>query len=145
MPSEAQGALGATEPAGEREELIRLDLARLSQPTDTDMFAWFLQAAEVQDSAGKPITSDVVTPTPPDKPSTGPHLGYAGQWFIFSVIALIGYRAILRRERDKTSGNSEGAKRRRRTAAVPWDLDEGTTAGVGAEKVGSESGEAPSP
>lgn len=127
MPSEAQGALGATEPSGQRDEFIRLDLARLNQPTDTDLFAWFLQAARVQDSAGKPIPSGVVTPTPPEKPSTGPHLGYAGQWFIFSVIAMIGYRAILRRERDKLSGNSEGAKRRRKTAAVPWDLGDEPT------------------
>lgn len=126
MPSEAQGAIGATEPPGERDEMIRLDIDRLGQQIDGTLFAWFLQATEIQDPSGDPILSDVVTATPPEKPSTGPHLGYAGQWFIFTLIALIGYRAILRRERDKHGGNSEGAKRRRRASAVPWDLDEGS-------------------
>jgi surfeit locus 1 family protein len=34
---------------------------------------------------------------PPPELSEGPHLGYAFQWFTFTVIALVGYPLILRR------------------------------------------------
>jgi surfeit locus 1 family protein len=38
-------------------------------------------------------------PLPPEPPvaSSGPHLGYAIQWFSFTLVTLIGYVALLRR------------------------------------------------
>ena len=35
----------------------------------------------------------------PDQPevSLGPHLGYAGQWFLFALVVLVGYPLLLRR------------------------------------------------
>jgi surfeit locus 1 family protein len=38
-----------------------------------------------------------ILPVPPPDLSEGPHLGYAVQWFIFSVIAVIGYPLVLLR------------------------------------------------
>jgi hypothetical protein len=45
-------------------------------------------------------------PVPPPPLSKGPHLSYAVQWFIFTVIALVGYPLILRRQasgRDRST------------------------------------------
>jgi hypothetical protein len=45
-------------------------------------------------------------PVPPPPLSNGPHLSYAIQWFIFSVIALVGYPIVLRRQaygRDRSA------------------------------------------
>jgi cytochrome oxidase assembly protein ShyY1 len=37
-----------------------------------------------------------VLPEPPQV-SLGPHLGYAAQWFLFALVVLLGYPALLRR------------------------------------------------
>ena len=48
---------------------------------------------------------------PPDL-DAGPHLGYAMQWFSFSLIALVGYPLILRRvARSRQDGRRSGAHR----------------------------------
>ena len=68
-------------------------------------------------------SADEATPTsiiavPPPELSEGPHLSYAVQWFMFSLIAVIGYPIILRRvvsrrgkevddERDGTGAPAE--------------------------------------
>jgi cytochrome oxidase assembly protein ShyY1 len=41
--------------------------------------------------------ADAIAPVPPPELSEGPHLSYAAQWFIFTIIALVGYPLILRR------------------------------------------------
>jgi len=38
-------------------------------------------------------------PLPPPDLSEGPHLGYAGQWFIFAAIGAVGWVILLRRQR----------------------------------------------
>jgi cytochrome oxidase assembly protein ShyY1 len=39
---------------------------------------------------------------PPPKPTEGPHLAYAFQWFLFALIALGGYVVLARREAQET-------------------------------------------
>ncbi len=35
--------------------------------------------------------------------SLGPHLGYAGQWFLFAAVVLVGYPVLLRRRAGSAS------------------------------------------
>ena len=44
--------------------------------------------------------------------SLGPHLGYAGQWFLFTAVVLVGYPLLLRR----AAGSEQRAERRRNRA-----------------------------
>jgi cytochrome oxidase assembly protein ShyY1 len=56
--------------------------------------------------AGAPSPQGPLHPVPAPPLSKGPHLSYAAQWFIFSVIALVGYPVILRRQaygRDRSA------------------------------------------
>jgi hypothetical protein len=60
--------------------------------------------------------------------SEGPHLGYAAQWFIFSMIALVGYplvlrRVVQRRGREVDDGSGAG------DAPVADDADADADAG----------------
>jgi cytochrome oxidase assembly protein ShyY1 len=55
---------------------------------------------------GAPSKDGPLYPVPPPPLSKGPHLSYAVQWFIFSLIGLIGYPIILRRQaygRDRSA------------------------------------------
>lgn len=54
--------------------------------------------------AGAPTEQGPLVPIPEPVLSRGPHFGYAMQWFIFSLIAVIGYPMILvRRSRESDS------------------------------------------
>ena len=45
----------------------------------------------------------------PDSTNEGPHLSYAGQWFLFSVVGLVGWPLLLRKvARDQDSGEDAG-------------------------------------
>lgn len=50
-----------------------------------------------------PITGGVMVY--PDRPevSLGPHLGYAGQWFLFAAVVVVGYPILLRRRATRPS------------------------------------------
>jgi len=68
---------------------------------------------------GAPSVQGPLYPVPPPPLSKGPHLSYAVQWFIFSIIAIIGYPIILRRQ----------AYGRDRSADDDWPSEEGFTTG----------------
>lgn len=97
-----RGSFGPRDPAeGRLTSLARVDLDRLDQQVEGDLLPVWLQMTAPE--AGAPDPS----PRPLQPPSTGdegPHLSYAGQWFTFSTIALVGYPLILRkvaRERQR--------------------------------------------
>jgi surfeit locus 1 family protein len=58
-----------------------------------DMVPALLLAAESDPAE----PADDIWPVPLPDLSEGPHLSYAGQWFLFSTIALVGYPLVLRR------------------------------------------------
>ena len=68
---------------------------------------------------GAPSVQGPLYPVPPPPLSKGPHLSYAVQWFIFSIIAIIGYPIILRRQ----------AYGRDRSADDDWPSEESFMAG----------------
>lgn len=121
--------IGPSDPAdGTLDTLNRVDLERLDQQTELPLLgAW------VQMEASAPSQSDrypelLPRPTVEEGPS---HLSYAGQWFAFTFIGLIGYPLVLRR-----IARSQGR------ADVPaWDApidrgDDGPPGSVTAEPAG---------
>lgn len=94
VESQARGRFGAIDPEGERlETLARADVARLQQQVDEDLLPAVLQL----DTQAPAPSDDFPVAIGPPELSEGPHLNYAGQWFIFGTIAAVGYPIILRR------------------------------------------------
>jgi cytochrome oxidase assembly protein ShyY1 len=91
--SQTRGSFGPTDPSDQvLDTLSRVDLDRYQEQVGGDLYPVWLQL-ESQEPADEPPP----TPVPPPELSEGPHLGYAFQWFTFTVIALVGYPLILRR------------------------------------------------
>jgi surfeit locus 1 family protein len=91
--SQSRGAFGPTDPSGEvLDTLSRVDLERYQEQVDEELLPVWLQLA-TQD----PEPGAQPTPVPLPELDEGPHLGYAVQWFTFTLIALVGYPIILRR------------------------------------------------
>lgn len=94
-PTQERGTLGAEDPPdGRLDSLARIDLERLDQQVDGDLLPVWVQLTEAE--AGAPEGSPKLL-DPPVVNDEGPHLSYAVQWAIFTVIALVGYPLILRR------------------------------------------------
>lgn len=91
------GVVGGPKDASEGtlRELARVDLARLGQQVDEPLWPVYVDLI-TQDP---PQTNDLELPVPVPRPdlSEGPHLGYAGQWFIFATLTVIVYPLLLRR------------------------------------------------
>lgn len=93
--SQERGTLGATDPPeGTLESLARVDLDRLDEQVEGDLLPVWVQLTTAE--AGAPDPSPQIL-DPPDVNDEGPHLSYAVQWAIFTVIAVGGYPLILRR------------------------------------------------
>ncbi|CAN5132597.1 SURF1 family protein [soil metagenome] len=106
LASQERGSFGPTDPAeGVLDTLARADLGRLEQQVPFDLYPVYLQL-ESADPAPAPIPE--LLPGP--ELSEGPHLGYAAQWFIFSLIAAVGYPLILRRT-AQSGGGAGGSSR----------------------------------
>ncbi len=94
VATQTRGRFGSIDPEGERlDELARADVGRIQEQVDEDLVPAVLQL-DTQDPAQD---GDFPVAIGPPELSEGPHLNYAGQWFIFSAIAIIGYPLVLRR------------------------------------------------
>lgn len=93
LPSEG-GAFTGERPAESLDAMSRIDVQRLAAQLPYPTYSVYLLLA-----AQRPPQPDGL-PEFPELPerSDGPHLYYAIQWFLFAVIAIVGYAAILRRE-----------------------------------------------
>jgi surfeit locus 1 family protein len=101
MPAQTRGSFGSTDPAeGRLDELARVDVARVDQQYAGDLAPFWVQLANQQ----PPTEGDAIHPVPLPALDDGPHLAYAVQWGIFTIIAIGGYPMILRRvARQKAS------------------------------------------
>jgi len=72
--------------------LARLDVGRLAQQVNERMIPGYI-SLRAQD----PAQVDLPVPVPLPELSQGPHLGYAIQWFAFSLLTIIVYPLLLRR------------------------------------------------
>lgn len=99
--SEERGPTGAVEEDGSYEKIGRIDLALLEPQWGPSLFALYLQL-EAQD----PPPGEYPIPLPPPETSEGAHLSYAIQWFIFAIIAVVGFGALVHttaKRRDPTT------------------------------------------
>ena len=99
FPSQHRGRIGPTDPdEGKLEVLARVDLERLEAQVDYELLPAYVQLVE-SDPRETPVSADdpALVPLGPPEPDEGPHLSYAVQWLIFTVIAAGGYGLLLRR------------------------------------------------
>ncbi len=87
----ARGLAVADPTEGVLDVVSRIDVERLDQQTSAPLFR---RSAELVDGDGSP--ADLPRPVPEPELSEGPHLSYAGQWFLFTAVVLIGYPLVLR-------------------------------------------------
>ncbi len=110
-PTQERGRLGSVDPdEGVLDEMARVDLDRLAVQTDGPLVgAWLDLTAQ-----NPPV--DLPTPVgEPDFSGGANHLSYAGQWFIFAIIALVGWGILMRRQARIESGEEQ------RMSQVPID------------------------
>lgn len=87
--------IGPTDPAeGTLEIMNRVDLDRLDQQTELPLLGAWVQMGRSDPLAPGDYPEPLPRPTADGGPS---HLSYAGQWFAFTLIGLIGYPLVLRR------------------------------------------------
>lgn len=113
--TQERGSFGPTDPAeGTLADLARVDVERLGQQVDEQLLPAWVQLAEQAPAQAEPVPA----PVPLPEPDAGPHLSYAGQWFIFSTIAAVGYVVLLRRSVRRRAAAGEGSDDPRRPAPV---------------------------
>jgi surfeit locus 1 family protein len=78
---------------GRLRTLSRVDVGRLAQQVTSPLIPAYVDL-RVQEPAQPDQTP---TPVPAPELSEGPHLGYAGQWFIFATLTTVVYVLMLRR------------------------------------------------
>lgn len=93
-PTIPQPGFGPKDPVdGELTHVFHADLDRLDPQIEGDLVRMYLRLS----STNPAMATDVVRPLSPTEPDAGPHLGYAFQWFAFSITAVVAYLAWLRR------------------------------------------------
>ena len=99
FPSQTRGSFGARDPdAGQLTVLARVDLDRVAAQLDHPLLPAYVQLTESSPPEPPvPAGAPALVALGPPEPDEGPHLGYAGQWFTFTVIAVVGYGLLLRR------------------------------------------------
>jgi len=76
----------AAQPSGPQEEVYRVDVAQLQPQMPYKLLPFYVLAEPVADNANLPYR------LPPEIDlSEGPHLSYALQWFLFTLILGAGY------------------------------------------------------
>jgi surfeit locus 1 family protein len=106
VATQTRGRFGAVDPEGERLETIaRADVGRIQEQVDEDLVPAVLQL----DTQTPAQPDDFPVAIGPPELSEGPHLNYAGQWFIFATIAAVGYPLILRRIARNKQADRKGA------------------------------------
>jgi cytochrome oxidase assembly protein ShyY1 len=87
-PDEGSGVLGGG--SGPVTRIGSIDLRRLAAQIDANLLPVYLQL-----ESQVPDMGDQLLPVPLPESSEGPHLAYAIQWFLFAVIVLIGFPALV--------------------------------------------------
>jgi cytochrome oxidase assembly protein ShyY1 len=114
--TEERGRFGPTDPEdGTLDVLSRVDLDRLQQQVPYDLYPMWVLLQEQTPAAG----AVPVPVTPPEPFSETQNLSYAFQWFAFTVIALVGYPMILRRQARSQDRRRGGRSARPEPPADP--------------------------
>jgi cytochrome oxidase assembly protein ShyY1 len=75
--------------------ISQVDTGRLAERWGPTVLPLWLR---LESGSGAPTAEGPLFAVPPPPLSKGPHLSYAVQWFIFTLIALVGYPVMLRRQ-----------------------------------------------
>jgi surfeit locus 1 family protein len=70
-----------------------LDLARIQAQSSVPLLDVYVQRLPYEQQSSPPYAQQLVLDL-----SEGPHLGYAGQWFLFAIVLLAGYPFYVRRQ-----------------------------------------------
>lgn len=73
------------------------EVVRRIDPEIVEGFATYALRSDYLVLDGVAVPGQFPIPVRPSAIGLGPHLGYAGQWFLFAVIVAIGYPLLLRR------------------------------------------------
>lgn len=93
LSSEGRAALA---PVTKHEEIVdRIDVARIASGSE---HAFISNGLYLLLQEQDPPPGDVPSPVEPRRPSEGPHLGYAVQWFLFIPTLLAVYIVLLRQQ-----------------------------------------------
>ena len=83
-----------TDPAeGDLTELQRLDITRVAAQLPGSVLPMYVELT----ASDPPATDDSPVPVIEPELTSGPHLSYAVQWFIFSVLAVVGWVLAVRK------------------------------------------------
>jgi surfeit locus 1 family protein len=85
----------------------RIDTAAIGAFTPYRLLSPYL-LLQAQDPG---VPGDLPVPVDPPEAVLGPHLGYAGQWFLFTAVVVIGYPILLwRTGRSQPAGVSDSSR-----------------------------------
>lgn len=92
--TQTRSGFAAADPAtGRLTDMNRVDVDRIDQQLDYQVFDLYLQLEEQA-----PAQSDLPVIVDPPSLDEGPHLSYAVQWILFAVVVVVGYPLLLRRQ-----------------------------------------------
>jgi cytochrome oxidase assembly protein ShyY1 len=111
FPSQSRGRFGPTDPVdGDLRVLARVDLDRFGAQVDYAVLPAYIQLVASDPPEAAPVDdAPALVPLGAPTPDEGPHLSYAVQWFIFTVIAAGGYVLLLRRVARDEATEEAGA------------------------------------
>ena len=121
QPTQTKGFFGSTDaPTGHLNVMARVDVERFARQYRAIRPYWLQLSAQLPPST-KPLLSGIPLP----EADEGPHRGYAGQWAIFTLIAIIGYPLILRRvARQRRLDDRDGERDDERDGDRDNELDD---------------------
>jgi cytochrome oxidase assembly protein ShyY1 len=94
LETQRQEGLGVPDPPeGTLDKMARVDVPRLQKQVDERLHPAYVNLVDQQPAQGK----DGPFAVPPPELDDGPHLNYAGQWFLFATMTCIVYPLLLRR------------------------------------------------
>jgi cytochrome oxidase assembly protein ShyY1 len=128
QPTETPGVFEHRDPATWQHLYQRIDVDRirgaLRLPT---LPYWVLLTGQHPADPGLHLT-----PVPPPVLTNGPHLGYAIQWFGFTLVGLVGYPLLLMRKARDPDRSSRREEVIDETGGAAGDTDSGDTAAADA-------------
>ena len=98
LPAESTGGDPVSEPV-----VARVDIGQLQPFVQQQLLSSWIQETPAP-GAPTPIPGTAPASLPEPQPieplNEGPHMGYAVQWFIFAIIAIVGWVVLIRRDRQ---------------------------------------------
>ncbi len=101
--------------------LARVDVPRLQQQVDEQLLPIYVNLQAQDPAQAGPLPE----PLPEPELSEGPHLNYAGQWFIFALLTCIVYPLLLRRVARRRLADDPGSSSDVVELSDPADPPEG--------------------